>query len=117
MDNGNRGVLHGSSLPDNDRHGVLYDQVETNWAHLRGLVLSMAWGAFFGASGVLGVSVPCLFCLSLLPFYSSFLPPEWGPWGRYLSHQPFPLIVGSGCKDREVWPCQAQGTEIGRAHV
>ena len=51
------------------------------------------------------------FCLSLLPFYSSFLPPEWGPESRYLSYQPFPLVVGSGCKDREVWPCQTQGTE------
>ena len=51
------------------------------------------------------------FCLSLLPFYSSFLPPEWGPESKYLSYQPFPLVVGSGCKDREVWPCKTQGTE------
>ena len=51
------------------------------------------------------------FCLSLLPFYSCFLPPEWGPESRYLSYQSFPSVVGSGCKDREVWPCQTQGTE------
>ena len=39
---------------DNDHHSVLYDQVETNWVYLRGLVLGTVWGAFFGASGVLG---------------------------------------------------------------
>ena len=30
---------------------------------------------------------------------------------RYLSHQPLPPVVGSGCKDSEVLLCQAQGTE------
>ena len=96
---------------DNGHHGVLYGQVETNWVHLNGLVLGTTWGAFFGASGVLGVFAPRPFCLSLLPFYSSFLLLEWSSWGRYLSYQPFPPVVGSGCKDREVWLCQAQGTE------
>ena len=53
-------------------------------------------------------------CFSLLPFYSRFPPPDWGPQGRYLSHPPLPPVVGSGCKDREVWLCQAQGTEYNK---
>ena len=28
-----------------------------------------------------------------------------------MSHQPFSPVVGSGCKDRKVWPCQTQGIE------
>ena len=67
MDNSNRGALHGSCLLDKDHHGVLYDQVEMNWAYLRGLVLGTAWGAFFGAFGVLGVSAPPLY-LFFTPF-------------------------------------------------
>ena len=60
-------------------HGALYDQVGTDWIHQRGLILVMVWGAFFDASGVLGGLRPPLLCLSLLPFYSNFLPSEWGP--------------------------------------
>ena len=92
MNNNNLGVLHGSSLPEKiaPRHDP---------------------GSFFRCLWWDGGSPPAPFHLPLLPFYSSFLPPEWGPWGRYLSHQPLPLVVGSGCKDREVWLCQAQGTE------
>ena len=53
-------------------------------------------------------------CSSLLPFYSRFSPPDWGPQGRYLSHPPLSPVVGSGCKDREVWLCQAQGAEYNK---
>ena len=51
------------------------------------------------------------FCLLPFPFYSRFLHPEWGPLSRYLSYQPFPPVVGSGCKGKKAWLCQAQGTE------
>ena len=64
------------------------------------LVLPVCWG----------VSAPP-FCLLPLPFYSNFSSFEWGSLGRYLSHQPFPPVVGSGCKGRKVWLCQAQGTK------
>ena len=64
------------------------------------LVPLMCWGVF----------APPLY-LFLLPFYSRFLPPEWGPQGWCLSHPPLPPVVGSGCKDKKVWPCQAQGHE------
>ena len=53
-------------------------------------------------------------CSSLLPFYSRFSPPDWGPQGRYLSHPPLSPVVGSGCKDKEVWLCQVQGTEYNK---
>ena len=53
-------------------------------------------------------------CFSLLAFYSRFPPPDWGPQGRYLSHPPLPPVVRSGCKDREVWMYQAQGTEYNK---
>ena len=54
------------------------------------------------------------FCFSLLPFYSRFPPLDWGPLGRYLSHPPLPPVVGSGCKDREVWLCQVQSIEYNK---
>ena len=44
---------------------------------------------------------PPSLCFSLLPFYSRFFSPDWGPQGRYLSHPPLPPVVGSGCMDRE----------------
>ena len=59
---------------------------------------------------MIGVSAP-LSCLPPPPFYNNFLPPELGSQGRYLSHQPFPPIVGSGCKGRKAWLCQVPGTE------
>ena len=52
-----------------------------------------------------------LFYFSLSPFYNRFISPEWGPQSGYLSHQLLPSVVESGCKIREVWLCQAQGTE------
>ena len=64
---------------NNGHHGALYDQIEADQIHQRGLVLATVWGAFFDASGVLGGLRPASLCLTLLPFYSSFLPPEWGP--------------------------------------
>ena len=39
------------------------------------------------------------------------------PIGRYLSHQPLPSVVGSGCKDREVWLCQAKSTECNKGSL
>ena len=92
MDNGHHNVLQGPSLPEkiDPRHNPM---------------------SFFQCLWCVGGSQPRPFCLSLLLFYSSFLPPEWGPWGRCLSYQLFPPVVGSGCKDREVWSCQAQGTK------
>ena len=66
----------------------------------------MCWGVFTPPLG-----------LFLLLFYSSFLPPKWGPQGRYLSHLPFPPVVRSGCKDREVWSCQTQGTECNNGSI
>ena len=76
------------------------------------LVLGQIRGAFPCASGVLGIH-PSI-CFSLLPFYSRFPLPNWGPQGRYLSHPPLPLVIRSDCKDREVWLCQAQGTEYNK---
>ena len=65
---------------NNGHHGALYDQIEADQIHQKGSVLATVWGAFsFCASGVLGGLHPTPFCLNLLPFYSSFLPPEWGP--------------------------------------
>ena len=34
-----------------------------NWVYQRGLILGTVWGAFSGASCVIGVSAPPLFCL------------------------------------------------------
>ena len=34
-----------------------------------------------------------------------------------MSHQPLPPVVGSGCKDREVWMCQAQGVESNKGNL
>ena len=45
---------------NNNHHGALYDQVETNWLYQRGLVLITVWGVFFDASGVLGGLLPTL---------------------------------------------------------
>ena len=39
---------------NNDHHGALYDQIEADRIHQRGLVLSTVWGAFFDGSIVLG---------------------------------------------------------------
>ena len=67
---------------NNGHQGALYDQIEANRIHQRGLVLATVWGAFFDASGVLGglrPPNPPPLCLPLLPFYSNFLPLEWGP--------------------------------------
>ena len=68
------------------------------------MVLPVCWGSI----------PPPPICFSLLFFYSCFSPPDWGSQGRYLSHPPLPPVVGSGCKDREVWLCQAQGTEYNK---
>ena len=39
----------------NDGHRrALYDQVETDWIHQRGLILFTVWGAFSNTFGVLG---------------------------------------------------------------
>ena len=64
-----------------------------------------------------GGSIPPPFVSLHSPFYSLFPPRDWGPQGRYLSHQPLPLVVGSSCKDREVWLCQAQGTECNKGSL
>ena len=52
-----------------------------------------------------------LSCSSLLPVYSRFSPPDWGFQGMYLSNPLLPPVIGNSGKDREVWLCQAQGTE------
>ena len=39
---------------NNDHHGALYDQIEADWIHQRGLVLATVRGAFFDGSVVLG---------------------------------------------------------------
>ena len=39
---------------NNGYHGALYDQIEADRIHQRGLVLATVWGAFFDASRVLG---------------------------------------------------------------
>ena len=69
---------------------------------------------FSGASSVLGIPP---FVSLYSPFYSRFPPPNRGPQGRYLSHQPLPSVVGSGCKDREVWLCQAKSTECNKGSL
>ena len=89
---------------NNGHHGALYDQIEADRNHQRGLVLATVWGAFFDASSVLGI-LPSPFVSLYSPFIVVFSPPDWGPQGRYLSHPPLRPIVGNGCKDREVWLC------------
>ena len=77
------------------------------------LVLGTIQRAFTGASSVLGI-LPSPFVSLYSPFIVIFSPPDWGPQGRYLSHPPLRPVVGNGCKDREVWLCQAQGTEYNK---
>ena len=50
-------------------HGALYDQIEAGRIHQRGSVFTTVWGAFFGASRVLGGPPPCL---SFFPFFFFF---------------------------------------------
>ena len=53
---------------NNGHHGALYDQIEADRNHQRGLVLATVWGAFFDASSVLGVLRPTL-SVSLHPLF------------------------------------------------
>ena len=101
---------------DNSYHGVLHDQAEMSWVYQRRLVIGTVRGAFSGASGMIGVSAP-LSCLPPPPFYSSFIPPELSSQGRYLSHQPFPPVVRSGCKGRKAWLCQVPSTECNNGNL
>ena len=94
MDNDHHGVPHGPSFLD--RIGPRHDSRSFSWCF----------------RCVRDPFSPL--CFSLLPFYSRFPPPDWGPQGRYLSHPPLPPVVGSGCKDKEVWLCQAQGLEYNK---
>ena len=97
MDNDHHGVPHGPSFLD--RIGPRHDSRSFSWCF----------------RCVRDPFSPL--CFSLLPFYSRFPPPDWGPQGRYLSHPPLPPVVGSGCKDREVWLCQAQCTEYNKGYL
>ena len=92
MNNDQHSISHGSSLTEKIWSSARFEELF--------LAPPLCW--------------PSLICSSLLPFYSRFSPPDWGPQARYLSHPPLPPVVGSGCKDREVWLCQAQGTEYNK---
>ena len=97
--------MHGQQLTR-----CFHDRAEVNCVYQRGLVLGTVRGAFSGSSCLIGVFSPP-FSLPPPSFNSSFLPPELGLQGRYLSHQPFPPVVGSGCKGRKTWLCQVQSTK------
>ena len=92
---------------------MVFFMIKLRWTEFTREDWSSAWSEklFLVPLVCWGVLAPP-FCLLPLPFYSSFLLPKWGSLGRYLSHQPFPPAVGSGCKGRKAWLCQAQGTKF-----
>ena len=96
VNDNHQGVPHGPSLTEKIQSSARSEEL------------------FSGASSVLGIPP---FVSLYSPFYSRFPPPDRGPQGRYLSHQPLPSVVGSGCKDREVWLCQAKSTECNKGSL